>query len=156
MPKIDPETVTARHSTSYPAPYAEMMRGRHYLPFGDAGGLTQFGASITVLDPGGMSSLRHWHSREDEFMMVTLGEVVLVEDSGETVLHPGDCAAFPAGVENGHHVLNRTDQEARFLVIGSRDANEVCTYSDHDLKVVEKNGVGVFTRKDGSPLPPEA
>ena len=153
MPKIDPNTVQRRTSTSYPAPYAAMMDKRAYLPFGDAGGLTQFGASITVLDPGGMSSLRHWHLREDEFMMVTQGEVVLVEDTGETVMHVGDCAAFPAGVKNGHHVLNRTDQEARFLVIGSRDPNEVCTYSDHDLMVTEVNGVGVFTHKDGSPLP---
>jgi uncharacterized cupin superfamily protein len=153
MPKIDLDTVRCSTTSSYPAPYAALMAKRAYLMLGDAGGLTQFGANITILDPGGMSSLRHWHLTEDEFVMVTQGEVVLVEDTGETVMRPGDCAAFPAGVANGHHFMNRTGAEARFLVIGTRDPNEVCTYSDIDMKVTEKDGVGVFTRKDGSPLP---
>lgn len=153
MPKIDPDKIPLHTATSYPAPYDVLMNKRAYLPLGDAGGLTRFGASITILDLGGMSSLRHWHLNEDEFVMVTEGEVVLVEDTGETVMHPGDCAAFPAGVANGHHFLNRSDTEARFLVIGTRAAQETCTYTEVDLKVIDIDGEGVFTRRDGSPLP---
>ncbi|MDJ0627084.1 MAG: cupin domain-containing protein [Rhodobacter sp.] len=152
MPKIDTAKVTFSKASSYPEPYASMMSGRGYLRLGDAGGLTQFGANITVLDPGGMSSMRHWHVHQDEFVMVTEGEVVLVEDQGETVMHPGDCAAFPAGVANGHHFVNRTGAEARFLVIGTRTDHEIGHYSDVDMMVEDKDGVMRFTKRDGTLL----
>jgi uncharacterized cupin superfamily protein len=130
-----------------------MMSKRSYLKLGDAGGLTQFGANITILEPGGVSSMRHWHTSQDEFVMVTRGEVVLVNDDGETVMAEGDCAAFPAGVENGHHFLNRSDHEARFLVIGTRTPHETAYYSDVDMMVVDVDGVATYTRKDGSAIP---
>lgn len=153
MAKIDQSTLAPKKGSGYPEPYASMMNKRSYLRLGDAGGLTQFGANITILEPGGISSMRHWHVHEDEFVMVTEGEVVLVNDDGETVMRVGDCAAFPAGVENGHHFLNRSDAEARFLVIGTRAPTETVYYSDVDMKVVDVDGVGTFTRKDGSPMP---
>lgn len=152
MGKIDLSKLTPRTGSGYPEPYASMMSKRSYLRLGDAGGLTQFGANITILQPGGLSSMRHWHMHEDEFVMVTEGEVVLVNDDGETVMRAGDCAAFPAGVENGHHFLNRSDAEARFLVIGTRAPTETVYYSDVDMMVVDVDGVGTFTRKDGSPI----
>jgi len=153
MAKIDLSTVPRKTGSGYPEPYASMMSKRSYLRLGDAGGLTQFGANITILEPGGVSSMRHWHVHEDEFVMVTQGAVVLVNDDGETELRAGDCAAFPAGVENGHHFLNRTDAEARFLVIGTCAATETVYYSDVDMMVVDVDGVGTYTRKDGSPMP---
>lgn len=130
-----------------------MMNKRSYLQLGDAGGLTQFGVSITILEPGGMSSMRHWHMNEDEFVMVTEGEVVMVTDEGEILMGVGDCASFPAGVENGHHFLNKSYAVARFLVIGTRAALETVYYSDVDMMVVDVDGAGVFTRKNGSPMP---
>ena len=153
MGKIDQSKVTPSTGSGYPEPYASMMGKRSYLRLGDAGGLTQFGANITILEPGGLSSMRHWHVHEDEFVMVTEGEVVLVDDHGETVMGVGDCAAFPAGEENGHHFLNRSNAEARFLVIGTRAPTETVYYSDVDMMVVDVDGVGTFTRKDGSPMP---
>ena len=153
MAKIDLSSIERKTGSGYPEPYASMMSKRSYLKLGDAGGLTQFGANITILEPGGISSMRHWHTTEDEFVMVTRGEVVLVNDDGETVMVEGDCAAFPAGVENGHHFLNRSDEEARFLVIGTRAPRETVYYSDVDMMVVDVDGVGTFTRKDGSAIP---
>jgi len=153
MAKIDLSKIERKSGSGYPEPYASMMSKRSYLRLGDAGGLTQFGANITILEPGGMSSMRHWHMHEDEFVMVTQGEVVMVTDDGETVMRVGDCAAFPAGVENGHHFLNRSSAEARFLVIGTRAARETAYYSDVDMKVEDVNGVSTYTRKDGSPMP---
>lgn len=153
MAKIDLTKVPRKTGSGYPEPYASMMNKRSYLRLGDVGGLTQFGANITILEPGGVSSMRHWHVHEDEFVMVTQGEVVLVNNDGETVMRAGDCAAFPAGVENGHHFLNRSDAEARFLVIGTRAPTETVYYSDVDMMVVDVDGVGTFTRKDGSPMP---
>ncbi|HEX9858688.1 MAG TPA: cupin domain-containing protein, partial [Paracoccaceae bacterium] len=127
MPVIDPTKCPVKTGSIYPEPYAGEMAGRSSLRLGDAGGLTQFGANLVILQPGAKSSLRHWHLNEDEFVMVTMGECVLVQDEGETAMRPGDCAAFPAGDTNGHHFLNRTEAEARFLVVGTRAAQEVCT-----------------------------
>jgi uncharacterized cupin superfamily protein len=127
------------------------MAGRSSLRLGDAGGLTQFGVNLVILEPGAKSSLRHWHRHEDEFVMVTQGELVLVQDEGEYVMRPGDCAAFPAGSSNGHHFLNRTSREARFLVVGTKAPREVATYSDVDLVLEVEGGQARFTYKDGTP-----
>jgi len=152
MPKIDLTHVPVKTGSIYPAPYAEKMAGRSSLRLGEAGGLTQFGVNIVTLEPGALSSLRHWHEKEDEFLIVLEGECVLIENAGEIVLREGDSAAFPAGVANGHHLVNRTREPVRFLVVGSKAPREVAHYSDVDLKLVLENGKASFTRKDGSPL----
>lgn len=150
MSKLDLSKVPVKTGSIYPSPYAEMMAGRSSLRLGDAGGLTQFGVNLVTLQPGAMSSLRHWHLAEDEFVMVTAGECVLVQDSGETLMRAGDCAAFPANTPDGHHFLNRTQTPASFLVIGSKAKREVATYSDVDLVVTMQAGSAHFTYKDGS------
>jgi uncharacterized cupin superfamily protein len=128
-----------------------MVAGRSSLRLGDAGGLTQFGVNIIILQPGAMSSLRHWHLNEDEFVMVTEGECVMVQDAGETVMRVGDCAAFPAGSTDGHHFINRSDTVAKFLVVGTKAQREVATYSDVDfmLEIVRDQSVR-FMYKDGT------
>ena len=150
MPKLDLTKVLVKTGSIYPSPYAEMMAGRSSLRLGEAGGLTQFGVNLVMLEPGAVSSLRHWHLNEDEFVMVTEGECVMVQDEGETLMRPGDCAAFPAGSTNGHHFINRTDKLAKFLVIGTKAKSEVATYSDIDLKVEIGGGKARFTYKDGT------
>lgn len=151
MGVIDPDKAPLKTGSIYPEPYASMMAGRSSLRLGDAGGLTQFGANLVILQPGALSSLRHWHEAEDEFVMVTLGEVVLAQDTGETVMRPGDCAAFPAGDPDGHHFINRSDAEARFLVVGTRAPREVAHYSDIDFAIEIEGGKARFTYRDGSP-----
>lgn len=150
MPVIDPAKVPVKTGSIYPSPYAEMMAGRSSLRLGDAGGLTQFGVNLVTLEPGAMSSLRHWHLHEDEFVMVTEGECTLVQDAGETVMRAGDCAAFPAGNPDGHHFINRSAAVARFLVVGTKAPREVGTYSDVDLRVEIEAGRARFTYKDGT------
>jgi uncharacterized cupin superfamily protein len=152
MPKIDLSQLTARTGSIYPAPHDAEMEGRSSLRVGDAGGLTQFGANVVILAPGAKSSLRHWHEQQDEFVMVTQGTCTLVDDHGETPMTVGDCATFKAGDPNGHCFINKTDDEARFLVIGTRTETETGWYSDIDLKIsVDATGF-TFTRKDGTPL----
>jgi uncharacterized cupin superfamily protein len=150
MPVIDLSNVPVKTGSIYPEPYASMVKGRSSLRLGDAGGLTQFGVNLVSLEPGALSSLRHWHLNEDEFVMVTEGECTLVQDAGETVMRPGDCVAFPAGSTDGHQFINRTDRVARFLVVGSKAPREVATYSDVDLRVEMEAGRARFTYKDGS------
>lgn len=150
MPKLDLSKVPVRTSTIYPPPYDAVVVGRSSLRLGDAGGLTQFGVNIVILPPGTTSSLRHWHQNEDEFVMVTKGECTLVQDAGSVVMQVGDCAAFPAGVPDGHHFINHTETEARFLVVGTKARTEVATYSDLDFQVHQGGGVNRFTYRDGT------
>ena len=114
---------------------------------------TQFGANIVTLAPGALSSLRHWHEQQDEILVVISGKLTLVDDTGDTRLLPGDVAAFPAGDENGHHLINKSDTDAKFFVVGTRTPTETGWYSDHDMKVTADQSGFHFTRRDGSPLP---
>lgn len=150
MPKLDLNAVPVKTGSIYPEPYAAMMQGRSSLRLGDAGGLTQFGVNLVTLQPGALSSLRHWHLNEDEFVLVTAGECTLVTDAGETLMRAGDCAAFPAGSPDGHHFLNHSAAPAVFLVVGSKAPQEVATYSDVDLRVEMAGGKARFTYRDGS------
>ena len=113
--------------------------------------MTQFGVNLTRLKPGAASALRHWHENEDEFIYVVEGELVLIEDHGETILRPGDAAGFKAGVENGHCLVNRTANDAVYLEVGTRAASERAHYSDVDCKV-ERNGTTfTYMRHSGEP-----
>ncbi|WP_207102749.1 cupin domain-containing protein [Paracoccus shandongensis] len=155
MKKLDLNTVPVKTGSIYPAPYAAMMAGRSSLRLGQAAGLTQFGVNLVTLEPGALSSLRHWHRAEDEFVMVTEGECVMVTDDGEEIMRPGDCVGFPANTPDGHHFINRSNAPACFLVIGSKAAEEVATYSDVDLVLTLKDGTAAYTHKDGRPYAPE-
>ena len=150
MPKLDLAKVPLKTGSMYPEPYASMMAGRSSLRLGDAGGLTQFGVNLVMLEPGALSSLRHWHLNEDEFVMVTEGECIMVQDAGEVVMRAGDCAAFPAGSSDGHHFINRSAQVVKFLVIGSKAKSEVATYTDVDFQLHVEGGKARFTYKDGT------
>jgi uncharacterized cupin superfamily protein len=152
MPVLDLSKVPVKTGSIYPAPYAELMAGRSSLRLGEAGGLTQFGVNLVTLQAGALSSLRHWHLAEDEFVMITSGECVLLQDAGETLMRAGDCAAFPANSPDGHQFINRTDQPVSFLVVGSKAKCEVVTYSDVDLVLTTEAGQASFSYKDGSPF----
>ena len=152
MPKLDLSRIAAESGSSYPGTLAQAVEGRSWQALGDAGGLTQYGVNLVTLQPGAVSSLRHYQMQQDEFAMVTQGEVVLIEDDGETVLQAGDCAAWPAGVKNGHQLVNRSAEPAAFLVIGTRTQTETVFYSDIDMMVTVDETGDHFTKQDGSPL----
>ena len=145
MPKLDLDSIPQINLTGYPAPYDAPMAKRHYRRLAPAANLEDFGVSHVVLEPGGISSQRHWHEGEDEFLVMINGEAVLVEDGGETRLSPGDCAAFPKGVANGHNLVNRSARPCVYVVVGRPSATD-CHYPDIDLHLHE----GRFTRKDGT------
>ena len=148
MPKIEIADVPERKGVGYPEPFASLSAHRIRQRLGDAGGLTDFGVNVTRLPPGEWSSQRHWHSAEDEFVFLLEGELVLVEDGGETLLRAGDAAAFPKASGNGHHMINRTDRLAIYLEVGSRAPEDVATCSDVDL--MSNNVDGRFLHKDGA------
>lgn len=145
---IDRSALSLRTGSGYPEPYFSMMKKRSAYQFGAAGGLTQFGANLVMLEPGGLASMRHWHEKEDEFAIVTAGVCTLIEDTGRVEMGPGEMAAWPAGVANGHVFANESDAPAAFLVFGSRAENEIAHYSDIDM--IFRGGL--FTRRDGSAI----
>ena len=149
MPRIDLETIPQTNATSYPPPIAARMARRHYRRLGPAAGLTDIGVSHVVIEPGGISSQRHWHQGIDEFVVMLDGEAVLVEEDGETLLRAGDCAAFPKDVPNGHHLVNRSGRNCSFLAIDGRLAEGDCHYPDADLHWDQS--AGRYTHKDGTP-----
>jgi len=148
--KIDIATLKSVVGTNYPSPFDEPCRARERTRLGDASGITQYGVNLLCLVPGAWSSQRHWHAKEDEFVYVLSGEVVLVTDTGEEVLRTGDCAGFKAADPDGHCLQNRGTVSAMVLEIGSRIPGESATYSDIDMKT--EPGVG-YIHKDGTPYP---
>jgi len=148
MPKIDVAAVSQRKGCPYPAPFDAPCAERVRQRLGDAGGLTDFGINLMRLPPGNWSSQRHWHSHEDEFVYVLEGELTLIEEGGATVLRAGDCAAFPKGSGNGHHMINKSDRMAVYLEVGSRQRDDVTTCSDIDI--MSTNADGRFVHKDGT------
>ena len=148
--RIDLTALQAVIGSSYPPPFDAPCAARQRLRLGDAAGLSDFGVNLLRLPPGSWSSQRHWHTAEDEFTYVLEGEVVLVTDSGEEVLQVGDCAGFKAGVRDGHHLQNRSAQDAVLLEVGSRhDGEDEGEYSDIDMRFA-KGRAGYF-HKDGTP-----
>ena len=152
MPKIDIDTIPIDTSTGYPPPFNKAVEGRSRKRLGRAAGLSQFGVNICTLRPGAASSQRHWHEKEDEFVYVLAGEVVLCEDGGETVLRSGEAAAWKAGVTNGHCLINRSDCDAVFIEVGTRASAERAFYPDIDMMVTRGEKGARYTRKNGEPF----
>ena len=151
MPKIDIAKLPVDTRSTYPEPFNRVVAGRERKRLGNAVGLDQFGVNLTTLKPGAASALRHWHEKEDELVYILEGEVVLIEDDGETALKPGDAAGFKANVRNGHHLVNKSSRNAVYLEIGTRSKHERAEYPDVDLLVIRDEKGGRFTHKNGEP-----
>ena len=149
MPRIDLDALEPHNTTGYPAPFDAAVANRWHRRLAPAAGLAAMGASHVVLKPGAWSSQRHWHEGEDELVVMLAGEAVLVEDGGRTLLRAGDIAAFPAGVTNGHHIVNESTADCAFVAIsaGPRSGGG---YSDIDMIFTADGG---YAHKDGTPYP---
>ena len=152
-PAFDPADVSESNYTSYPALHRAANQTRYNRRLGDHAGLTNFGVTLTRIIPGGQSSYRHAHSRQDEFVFVLEGEVVMETNDGAQVLKAGMCAGFPAASGDAHRFVNRTDKDVQLLVIGDRTANDEISYPDIDMHaVLGPDGAYRFTTKTGEPL----
>jgi uncharacterized cupin superfamily protein len=151
MPKIDIASLPIEAGSTYPKPFRPVVAGRSRKRLGVAAGLDQFGVNLTTLKPGAASALRHWHEKEDELVYIIEGEVVLIEDGGETMLKAGDAAGFKANVPNGHHLVNKSGHDAVYLEIGTRSKHERAEYPDVDLRIIRDESGGHYTHKNGQP-----
>lgn len=147
MPKIDLRSLPHVTGTGYPPPHDRPVAGRSYQRLTAPAGLADFAVNIVTLAPGAWSSQRHWHEEEDEFAVILSGQATLIDDSGETPLGPGECVSFPKGDANGHHLVNRSEGDVVFLVIGHPDSPGACRYPDVDLDL--DGVVDRYRHKDG-------
>jgi uncharacterized cupin superfamily protein len=147
---INPENVPTRTTTVYPDEFKPLMAGRVKQALGNAAKLKNFGVNLVKLAPGSRSALRHWHTRQDEFIYVIEGEITLITNEGEQILKPGMMAGFPAGEENGHHLVNKSDAIVVYLEIGDRTPDDQGYYPDDDIVAKSTPDGWMFTHKDGT------
>ena len=149
LPALDPNTLEEKRGSLYPEPFKSRMGDRGKRRLAQACGLKNLGVNLVTLGPGGQSSVRHWHTLEDEFVYVLEGEVVLVTNEGEQTLKAGMCAGYPAGSRNAHHFTNRSQRPAKYLEMGTNVPGDMAFYPDDDLSIQEtENGI-VYAHKDG-------
>ncbi len=142
-----------RQKTGYPEPFASLLGNREKRRLGDLFGLTNFGVNLCRLDPGALSSMRHAHSDEDEFVYILEGSPTLITNAGATVLAAGMCAGFKAGNGDAHHLRNDSSGVVWYIEIGTRSAVDQVVYPDVDLALHERDSHHVFTHKNGEPYP---
>lgn len=147
---IDPENVPSRTTSIYPEQFKPLMAGRIKQALGNAAGLKNFGVNLVTLAPGSCSALRHWHTQQDEFIYVIEGEVTLITNAGAQILKSGMMVGFPAGEEDGHQLVNKSDSIVVYLEIGDRTPDDVVNYPDDDLIAKATPNGWAFTHKDGS------
>ena len=147
---VHPDWIEPLSRCGYPEPYKSRCMPREKRALGDAMGLTKIGVNLTVLQPGKESSMRHWHTHEDELVYVLEGELVLVTDTGEQILRAGMCAGFPAGEQVGHQLINRSTAPAKYLEISNREEGDGAEYTEPGVDIAYRDGKMV--RKDGSAI----
>jgi uncharacterized cupin superfamily protein len=148
MTKAKPaDSVEPRRGSLYPEPYKSRMGERTKRRLGEAFDLQQFGVNLVELQPGAQSALRHWHTREEELVYILSGELVLITNDGEQIVRAGDCAGFRSGIEDGHHMINRSNAPARYLEVGTRFEDDQAFYPEDDMMWKDDKP----HRKDGTP-----
>ena len=137
--------------STYPEPFASRMEGRQKRQLGEFFGLQNFGVNLTHLAPGAISSLRHAHTKQDEFVYVVRGRPTLHTSEGQRQLSPGMCVGFRAGSGNAHHLRNDSAEEVLYLEVGDRTAGDEGSYPDDDLKALLVDGKWKFVHRDDTP-----
>ncbi len=111
-----PATAARQHAPNFDGP-VERQIGKRVA-------MTQFGVNHLTLHPGAISSRRHWHEGEDEFVYVLSGVVTLCDETGDHQIGEGGFAGFPAGAPNAHHLVNRSGAPVELIVVGTRKVGE--------------------------------
>jgi uncharacterized cupin superfamily protein len=150
---IQPQDVPDRTGSNYPEAFKPRVAGRTKKRLGDAAGLNNFGVNLVRLEPGSQSALRHWHTKQDEFIYVLEGELTLVTDAGAQILTAGMAAGFPANQADGHHLINHADTTAIYLEVGDRTTDDTAHYPDDNLVAQSTPNGWQFSDRNGTPYP---
>jgi uncharacterized cupin superfamily protein len=147
---INAENVPFKTNSVYPKVFQSRITGRIKQALGNFAGLKNFGVNLVTLKPGGCSALRHWHTKQDEFIYIIQGEATLITNAGEEMMTAGMMAGFPAGEADGHQLVNKSSEIIIYLEVGDRTPEDEVYYPDDDL-IAKSSGDGwIFTHKDGA------
>jgi uncharacterized cupin superfamily protein len=78
------------------------------------------GASLYEFEPGNQLWPYHWHSNNEEWLIVVTGTPTLRTPDGERELRPGDVVGFPDGEAGAHTLYNRSESVARVAIFSTR------------------------------------
>ena len=113
-------------------------------------------SDVPIDPPGSRTSLKHSHQNEDEFIHVIAGSVTLEKGGTTTLMGIGNAACFRAGDPVGHCLENTSDADVTYLVVGTRCADDVVTYPEHDRRLIfdRKTRERTYQTLDGQPTDP--
>lgn len=111
----------------------------------------RLGVRIEEIRPGGTSSVHHFHTLEEEHVLVLEGSATLTLGSERHALKAGDHVWFAAGKEEAHHIENTTIEPFKFLVFGERNPQDVVIYPEEQVMMIKALGWKQFTYR---PLKP--
>ena len=99
----------------------------------------QLGARIEELGPGATSSYHHYHTAEEEHVLVLSGVATLRLGDEALELVEGDHIWFPAGEEVAHHLKNTSTELLKYLVFGERKRDDVVFYPKGSVMLVKSS-----------------
>ena len=109
------------------------------------------GVRIEELPPGGTSSIHHYHTLEEEHVLVLEGSATLHLGSDQHELRDGDHVWFAAGEPVAHHIENRSSGKFKFLVFGERNPADTVFYPNGPVMMVKALGGMLFTYEERRP-----
>lgn len=113
------------------------------------------GVRIEELATGETSSTHHFHTLEEEHVVVLEGGATLILGAEEHPLRKGDHVWFAAGEQVAHHIENRTDAPVRYLVFGERNEGDIDFYPDRRVMMVKALGWKSFPYEEPKSKAPE-
>lgn len=78
-------------------------------------------------------TLRHAHTRQNEFMNILQGYPTLQVDEGRTQLSPGMCVGFTTGKDHSNNLVNETSEDIFYLEVGGRTSGDEVVYPDNEI-----------------------
>ena len=100
------------------------------ITLGPHAGAERLGASLYEVDAGQSNTPYHWHTANEEMLIVLRGTVTLRTPDGEREVEGGEVVSFRRGEAGAHQLLNRTDEPVRFVVVSEMRAPELPVYPD--------------------------
>ena len=95
------------------------------------------GVRIEEGDAGSTSSYHHYHTAEEEHVLILKGSGTLHLGTERIELSEGDHIWFPAGEKVPHHLENTSSEPLRYLVFGERKQDDVVFYPEASRMLVK-------------------
>jgi uncharacterized cupin superfamily protein len=100
------------------------------------------GVRVEETPVGGTTSRHHYHTAEEEHVLVLEGNATLHLGEELIELGVGDHVWFPAGERVAHHIRNTSAAPFKYLVFGERKQDDVVFYPRGKVVLV-KSAAGV-------------